>query len=443
MGNCYRRPAQEISDQLRYYAEVQLHVKSRDAGKGSDSTQAILVRLVPPQSLSSETVRVGSTTLEVSACVMPGCDPVEGLGREGQDAVLVTSTENGALVALFDGHGKEGRKVVDFCKKWLLEHFQQHSEYFAECPEQAIVQACESCDAVVKQDLECLLSGTSAVLVFISEQGVSVGSVGDAKAIVAALPSLTGAVPSKSSTEESKRQSGPYRRILAPSRVLEPIQLTIDHQPNHSEELQRILEAGGRVSRLTDDAGNKVGPHRVWKKNGHKPGLAASRSLGDKMASELGVIPTPLTRRYELKAGQDQFLVLASDGVWYFPSRNVMTDQEVVNFVEKFRRQCLKSPTAKPAYPIRPANSVVSQLLCEEARYRWLGLVEEESVAIDDISCLVLELDGTTAFPIDRTSDWQTPGRPQKPVPVQEGEEAIHFPKQMDPLRQSIILPPS
>jgi hypothetical protein len=120
-----------------------------------------------------------------------------------------------------------------------------------------------------------------------------------------------------------------------------------------------------------------------------------------------------------------------------------MTDQEAVNFVEKFRRQCIKTPNLKPVYPIRPANCIISQLLCEEARYRWMGLVEDESVAIDDISCLVLELDGTTAFPIDRTSDWQTPGGTQEPVPVQEGEDAIHFPKKTDPLRQSIILPPS
>lgn len=317
MGNCYRRPpAQEISDQLRYYAEVQLHAKSRDAGKGSDQTQTIQVRLVPPQSVSSDTLRIGRVTLDVTTCVMPGCDPIEGAVKEGQDAVLVTSTDKGTLVALCDGHGKEGRKVVDFCKNWLLEYFQQHSDYFAECPEQAIVQACESCDAAIKEDLECLLSGTSAVLAFFSEQGVSVGSVGDAKIVVAALPSLTGSVPTKLPAEETKRQSGPYRRILAPTRILECIQLTIDHQPNHSEELQRILEAGGRVSRLTDDEGNKVGPHRVWKKNGHLPGLAASRSLGDKMASELGVIPTPLTRRYELKPGQDQFLIIASDGIW-------------------------------------------------------------------------------------------------------------------------------
>lgn len=441
MGNCYRRPVPEISDQLRYFAEVQLHAKSRDAGRGSDQTQVIQVRLMPPQSTRSETLRVGKLTLEVTSCLMPGCDPIEGTTKEGQDSIVVTSSDKGALVVLLDGHGKEGKSVVDFCSHYMLEYYQQHSTYFAECPEQAIVQACETCDAAVKEGLECLLSGTAATLCFISKQGVSIGSVGPTKAIVAALPSLTGSVPAK--TEETKRQTGPYRRILTPSRVLEPIELTIGHQPNHSEELQRILEAGGRVSRLTDDAGNKVGPHRVWKKNGHLPGLSASRSIGDKMASELGIIPTPLTRRYELKPGQDQFLVIASDGVWYSVCRNVMTDQEVTNFIEKFRRQCVKTPTGKPVYPIKPANSLISHLLCEEARYRWLGLVEEESVAIDDISCVVLELEGDASFPIDRSRDWQTPGAQQVLVTIPEDADAIHFSKEDDPMRKSIVLPPS
>lgn len=120
-----------------------------------------------------------------------------------------------------------------------------------------------------------------------------------------------------------------------------------------------------------------------------------------------------------------------------------MTDQEVTNFIEKFRRQCVKTPTEKPVYPIKPVNSLISHLLCEEARYRWLGLVEEESVAIDDISCVVLELEGDASFPIDRSRDWQTPGAQQVLVTIPEDADAIHFSKEDDPMRKSIVLPPS
>lgn len=70
------------------------------------------------------------------------------------------------------------------------------------------------------------------------------------------------------------------------------------------------------MARLTNNVGEKVGPYRVWKKDVSVPGLAASRSLCDKMASTLGVIPTPVVREYQLNPAQDLFLVAATDGLW-------------------------------------------------------------------------------------------------------------------------------
>ena len=118
-----------------------------------------------------------------------------------------------------------------------------------------------------------------------------------------------------------------------------------------------------------------------------------------------------------------------------------MGDEDVVNFVEKFRRVCPKVPPAKPIDPVKPSNAPISHLLAEEARLRWLHLVEAESVSIDDISCIVLELDGgLTPLASSQPDDW-TQKMAQNPVPVSEGEEAIHFPKAADPLRGSMILP--
>ena len=318
MGNCYRKPTAEVTDQVQYYSEVTLNVKSRDASRTQEKTKPIQVRLRPPQFTSSTSARLNSLSLSLSSCVLAGCDPIENTSREGQDSSFWLEAEDSLLVVLCDGHGKDGRKVVEFCKKWFTGYFREHLSEFRASPQEAIIHSCERCDEAVKAELECLLSGTSAVVMFVTESSITVGSVGDAKAVLASTPSLTGSVPSKDVPEETKRpteQPG-GRRILAPSRLLDAIQLTIDHKPNHSQELQRILENGGRVSRLTDDSGNKVGPHRVWKKNGHLPGLAASRSIGDKMASDLGVIPTPLTHLHSLRVGEDQFVVVASDGVW-------------------------------------------------------------------------------------------------------------------------------
>lgn len=47
------------------------------------------------------------------------------------------------------------------------------------------------------------------------------------------------------------------------------------------------------------------------------PGLAMSRSLGDFIASELGVTAEPEVTRLNI-GKEDRFIILASDGVWEF-----------------------------------------------------------------------------------------------------------------------------
>lgn len=49
---------------------------------------------------------------------------------------------------------------------------------------------------------------------------------------------------------------------------------------------------GGRVDVNIDD-GVEFGPYRVWLKNESYPGLAMSRSIGDLIASSVGVICNP------------------------------------------------------------------------------------------------------------------------------------------------------
>ena len=78
--------------------------------------------------------------------------------------------------------------------------------------------------------------------------------------------------------------------------------LSFDHKPNLPNEFQRIQENGGMVDRIIDMFGNKIGPPRVFKVGTRFPGLAMSRSLGDLIAKECGVIPTPQIIEYEINA---------------------------------------------------------------------------------------------------------------------------------------------
>jgi len=73
---------------------------------------------------------------------------------------------------------------------------------------------------------------------------------------------------------------------------LEAIQLSKDHKPNNEEEKSRIERSGGKVEKYIEK-GIKIGPYRVWKKGETYPGLAMSRSVGDLIASKIGVICIP------------------------------------------------------------------------------------------------------------------------------------------------------
>eukprot|EP00983_Pelagomonas_calceolata_P000094 2846-Pelagomonas_calceolata.AAC.2 len=76
--------------------------------------------------------------------------------------------------------------------------------------------------------------------------------------------------------------------------------LSVDHKPNSKEERQRIENAGGVV---------------VWAGTWRVGGvLAVSRAFGDKPLKRY-VIATPDIREESLR-DDDEFLILASDGLW-------------------------------------------------------------------------------------------------------------------------------
>ena len=70
-------------------------------------------------------------------------------------------------------------------------------------------------------------------------------------------------------------------------------QLTNDHKPSEPTEAQRILRCNGRVEPLKDQRGYPMGPLRVWLQSSQVPGLAMTRSVGDLVASQIGVTWEP------------------------------------------------------------------------------------------------------------------------------------------------------
>lgn len=170
------------------------------------------------------------------------------------------------------------------------------------------------------------------------------------------------------------------------SREIFCLQLTHEHKPEDKEEAQRIMDAGGRIKRITDTEGNRVGPYRVWESHSNSPGLTLSRSIGDNVAKSIGVIATPDISHCILDESNDLFIVIGSDGLW-----DSMNNEDVIRYIECYREKSNRSIKKNKEIPTL-SNSCIAHLLCEEARVRWLAIVEEDDVSIDDISCIILEL---------------------------------------------------
>ena len=95
-------------------------------------------------------------------------------------------------------------------------------------------------------------------------------------------------------------------------------ELSVDHKPNLDLEKERILKMNGEIRQIYNKHTNRgIGVERVWLKKHDFPGLAMSRSLGDKLAHTVGVIPEPDLKTVHLDRDMNDYLVLlASDGVW-------------------------------------------------------------------------------------------------------------------------------
>ena len=144
--------------------------------------------------------------------------------------------------------------------------------------------------------------------------------------------------------------------------------LSRDHKPSEPDEMQRIKKSGGIVESYRDNLGNFVGPERVWGVNLEGPGLAMSRSFGDEMGHNIGVVVDPEILEHFFEK-EDKFIVLGSDGIWEF-----ISNEEVVDIVKEYYLE----------------NNIEGAIehLYNEASKRWL--MEEE--VVDDITVIIIFL---------------------------------------------------
>lgn len=172
-----------------------------------------------------------------------------------------------------------------------------------------------------------------------------------------------------SSTEIVCANAGDSRAVLC--RNGRAVDLSEDHKPNSQTERDRIEAAGGRVHE-TPGLGARV-QYRV---NGN---LNLSRSIGDlqyKKRKDLGpeqqiITATPDIRRVRITA-EDEFIVLACDGVW-----DVKTSQQVCDFI----RAGLARSEAIPVV----IEKLLDDCIAEDPK-------ETHGLGADNMTCVVVRI---------------------------------------------------
>lgn len=380
---------------------INARIKSKLEGikgkEGKNRIESVSFKVSDPLILISNSIRTASKNYNVSACVLPNQDPKGQLHKTCQDICFVEEGQFTILLGCYDGHGETGTQVVEFCRDFVRNYYSSNEHMItdtADGPELFLTSVSQDCHkAMCDSKIDVTFSGCTQVLLLVYNNIVYHANLGDSRAVLASIQDIS-YVPkpiekqkAANFTPKAQRdlKSGIRLRKTPLIPGLNAVQLTRDQKPEDSEELPRLIASGARLERMSDN-GKKYGPLRVWKQNANTPGLAMARSLGDTIGKEIGVICTPAINTHSIDDDKDFFIVMGSDGIW-----DVMDNAEVMSFVANYRTKCAKNMTRKPNESVRPQNTIIAHLLCEEARMRWVELIENEDVVIDDISCVILD----------------------------------------------------
>ncbi|EGR31955.1 protein phosphatase 2c, putative [Ichthyophthirius multifiliis] len=247
-----------------------------------------------------------------------------------------------------DGHGEYGHLVSQYIKnnfpKILYKYLKENdTQITPDYIKNSILSATKQTNQEIFQsNIDSYLSGSTFVSVFIHENKLYCSNAGDSRAIVG---------------KQTKGASNFFFQNIS-----------TDHKPNLEREKFRILKAGGRIQQQRDLSGQPIGPLRVWQFKNDIPGLAMTRSLGDKAAAIAGVICEPEIYEMDIQ-DEDKFIIVASDGVWEH-----LNDQFVTNIVGQF-------------YNKGDCDLAAEKLMIESIK-SW----KKESFCRDDITCIVIFL---------------------------------------------------
>jgi serine/threonine protein phosphatase PrpC len=86
-----------------------------------------------------------------------------------------------------DGHGMHGFSLVSLAQKLITKYFDEFYPRFIESPEEELVKLMTHVDKKVKKAIDCYLTGSTCIFVFMSRTAIYTASVGDSRAVLASL----------------------------------------------------------------------------------------------------------------------------------------------------------------------------------------------------------------------------------------------------------------
>ncbi|XP_029122429.1 probable protein phosphatase 2C 64 isoform X1 [Elaeis guineensis] len=340
-------------------------------------------------------------------------------GRKGinQDAMILWEdfgVEGGVLCGVFDGHGPHGhvvaRKVRDALPLKLLaslpfpggaarriglgclgrrhaplapaseaeegkENVEDEEEALLSAWREAFVKSYKAMDKELLShpSLDCFCSGSTAVTLFKLGSKLYMGNIGDSRAVLGSKDDISGSMIALQLTVDLKPDL-PSTISISSIQFFCLIELklvglycvpTFAAVLSAAGEAERIKRCRGRVFALQDEPEVP----RVWLPFDDAPGLAMARAFGDFCLKDYGVISVPEFFHWMLTE-RDQFVVLASDGVW-----DVLSNQEVVDIVSS-----------------SPTRSSAAKFLVEAAAREWK--LKYPTSKMDDCAVVCLYLDG-------------------------------------------------
>ena len=235
-----------------------------------------------------------------------------------------------SLFCITSGHGEYGNEISRFIKTFMLNHFEKDNDLSASTNKDnfytmlshSFDKALQSMKALFNEG-SIALSGTSCVLVLLplnSSNKIYCANVGDCRCV---LYSINNSIP-----------------------------LSYEHKPSIPSERERIEKNGGIIM-----------TNRVFIKGTNFPGLLNTRSIGDTIYNEIGVISEPEVIECDLVRENAKCIVLGNDSLW-----SVLDNEEVgrvirrylhINDVEGANKAIVEKARSKSVKKLEEINVVV------------------------------------------------------------------------------------